>query len=55
MTEEALLEDKYDQEDANDVVVIRGLEKDFGGGVKAVNGLNITMKEGEVYGLLGKF
>eukprot|EP00494_Astrolonche_serrata_P029239 UN29506 len=36
-----------------ELIVIQDLEKLFGNGVKAVNGLNIRIKENTVYGLLG--
>jgi ABC-2 type transport system ATP-binding protein len=34
-------------------VSVRGLERAFKGGIKAVNGLDLEVREGEVYGFLG--
>jgi ABC-2 type transport system ATP-binding protein len=34
-------------------VVVRGLERAFKGGIKAVDGLDLEVQEGEIYGFLG--
>ena len=36
------------------VLEVRGLAKTYGGGVKALTGLDLTVLEGEVYGFLGR-
>jgi ABC-2 type transport system ATP-binding protein len=34
-------------------VSVRGLERAFKGGIKAVDGLDLEVREGEIYGFLG--
>ena len=37
----------------NPAVAVRGLERAFKGGIKAVDGLDLEVQEGEIYGFLG--
>ena len=37
----------------DDVVEVRGLTKRYGNGVTAVDGIDLTVRRGEVYGFLG--
>ncbi len=34
-------------------IEVRGLEREFGGGVKAVRGVDLDVAEGEIYAFLG--
>ena len=38
---------------SDDVVEVRGLTKRYGNGVTAVDGIDLTVRRGEVYGFLG--
>ena len=39
--------------DNHPAVVVEGLEREFKGGIKAVDGLNLQVARGEIYGFLG--